>query len=170
MDKRTGMGSYHVIYLPLLLPCKRSYNIFYCFALLTSNIQHMVTFLHPIFLFSISPPWPDWRETSIHNMDSISFMSSERKPSKKSVTRTLSLVVDRETETGPWIWILVYSLGTSFMDSFFDNVLLKQGGLPHVLPLAVHWTDRGVILKSLLLFEFFSYSSKCVCKKCKFKK
>ena len=23
-------------------------------------------------------------------------------------------------------------------EAFFDNVLLKQGGLPHVLPLAVH--------------------------------
>ena len=42
--------------------------------------------------------------------------------------------------------------------SKFDDVLLEHGGLPHVLPLAVHlssWTSKGDNSEPFLLFEFF---------------
>ena len=77
------------------------------------------------------------------------------------------------------IWTLVYSLGTSFIDSgyqldslsfrllkpFFDNVLLEHVGLPHVLPLAAHlavglgiWCGNLIdSLESKFPFSFFLF-------------
>ena len=39
--------------------------------------------------------------------------------------------------------IHVLSLAFATLKTFFYNVLLELGGLPHVLPLAVTWNDLG---------------------------
>ena len=59
-----------------------------------------------------------------------------------------------------WGFYLNHLIPLRPFKSVFDNVLLEHGGLPHVLPLAVHLIFlpeqvEGVILKSLLLFQFF---------------
>ena len=57
-----------------------------------------------------------------------------------------------------WGFSLNHLIPLGTFKSVFDNVLLEHGGLPHVLPLAVHliftWTGREGHPKSLLLFEF----------------
>ena len=64
-----------------------------------------------------------------------------------------------------WTWDdcgdqLDYLLSIGLLKPFFDNVLLELGGLPHVLPLAVHLDlicskqVEGFNSKSLLVFEF----------------
>ena len=51
------------------------------------------------------------------------------------------------------------SLRFRLLKPFFDNVLLEHGGLPHVLPLAVHLmfcaeSVEGVMLNKFLFFDF----------------
>ena len=61
------------------------------------------------------------------------------------------------------LYLVLPSTNLSSLDagilSKFDDVLLEHGGLPHVLPLAVHleffgWTSRGDHSKVFLLFGF----------------
>ena len=43
-------------------------------------------------------------------------------------------------------------------ESFFDNVLLEHGGLPHVLPLAVHLIFLPEQVEGVILSHFYSLS------------
>ena len=46
-------------------------------------------------------------------------------------------------------------LSLRLLKTFCDNVLLEHGGLPHVLPLAVHLEQvEGVILSNFYLLSF----------------
>ena len=42
--------------------------------------------------------------------------------------------------------------------SWFDNVLLEHGGLPHVLPLAVHLIFSPEQVEGVILKHFYSLS------------
>ena len=50
------------------------------------------------------------------------------------------------------------SLELGLVKSVFDNVLLEHGGLPHVLPLAVHLIFLPEQVEGVILSHFYSLS------------
>ena len=52
-----------------------------------------------------------------------------------------------------WGFSLNHLISLRPIKSVFDNILLEHGGLPHVLPLAVHLIQKGIDLFVLFLVE-----------------
>ena len=69
---------------------------------------------------------------------------------------------------------LDHSQSLRLLKTFVDNVLLEHGGLPNVLPLAVH-LDQGLLIlecryvlvfKQLVLILLFMYSTDAIVRLC----
>ena len=57
-----------------------------------------------------------------------------------------------------WGFYLNYLIPLRPFKSVFDNVLLEHGGLPHVLPLAVHLIFLAEQVEGVILSHFYSLS------------
>ena len=57
-----------------------------------------------------------------------------------------------------WVFYLNHLIPLRPFKSVFDNVLLEHGGLPHVLPLAVHLIFLAEQVEGVILSHFYSLS------------
>ena len=62
------------------------------------------------------------------------------------------------TLSGTWGYYLNHLIPLRPFKSVFDNVLLEHGGLPHVLPLAVHLIFLPELVEGVIISHFYSLS------------